>query len=140
MPLRLSTALAAAMANAVAAASDNGADSAKIRVYTGAQPATPDTAASGTLLVEFDLPEPAFGAPADTAGGAVLTGNAIPEVPAAATGTAGWFRMLDGDGDALLDGHVTDTAGDGILKLSSTALIQNIDVAIVSLTVTQPKA
>ena len=57
-----------------------------------------------------------------------------------ATGTAAFFRIIDGDGSTRIQGSVTDTGGNGDLKLSSTAIIMDIDVTVVSLTITMPEA
>lgn len=140
MPIKLAVATAIAMVNAAAVLSDGGSGAGKLRIYSGAQPATPDTAPAGTLLVEFTLGDPAFGAGTDGVAGAVATGNAVAPVPATATGTAAWFRLVDSDNDAIIDGDVTDTAGTGSLKVSSTAIIAAIDVSIVSMSFTVPKA
>ena len=131
MPIKLAAAKAIAMVNAAAAFSDGGAAASKLRIYSGAQPANPDAAATGTILVEFTLGDPAFGAVAD--------GNAVAPVAATATGTAAWFRMVDSNNAAIIDGDVTDTAGTGSLKVSSTAIIAAIDVSIVSMSFTVPK-
>lgn len=141
MPIKLAVATAVAMVNAAAALPDGGAAGGKLRIYSGAQPATPDAAVgAGTLLVEFTLGDPAFGAGADGVTGAVATGNAVAPVPATATGTAAWFRLVDSNNAAIIDGDVTDTAGTGSLKVSSTAIIAAIDVSIVSMSFTVPKA
>ena len=140
MAIKLAAATAIAMVNAAAALSDGGAAAGKLRIYSGSQPANPDTAPAGTLLVEFTLGDPAFGAGSDGVTGATATGNAVAPVAATATGTATWFRMVDSNNNAIIDGDVTDTAGTGSLKVSSTAIIAAIDVSIVSMSFTVPKA
>jgi hypothetical protein len=62
----------------------------RINVYTGAQPATPDTAASGTLLGTLTLSSDAFAAAASKA----IALNAVTsDTSADATGTAGYCRF-----------------------------------------------
>jgi hypothetical protein len=58
-------------------------------IYTGSAPANCATAASGTLLASLPLSNPF--APAPSAG--VLTASAITSAAAAATGTAGYWRL-----------------------------------------------
>jgi hypothetical protein len=136
MALRIGTALRTAMVNAVTATIDSGSGPGKIRIYTGTQPATPATTASGTLLVEIPFADPSFAA--GSAGSAaadvspVLTGTAV------ATGTAGWFRILDSTDVAHIDGAVTATGGGGEITLASTAVSTALTVSVTSLTVTQP--
>lgn len=141
MAIKVSAAVAILMAAAAAGAVDAGAAGGKLTIYGGAQPASPDTAVGAQpVLVEFTLGDPAFAGPVDGGAGATATGNPVDPVPATATGTATWFRITDSDGDAVIDGDVTDTAGSGSLKVSSTSIIEDIDVSIVSMTFTMPKA
>lgn len=139
MPIKIAPATAIAMANAGVATIDGGAAAGKLRIYSGAQPADPTQPATGTLLVDFTLGDPAFAGATDGVAGASAAGNVVAPVPATATGTAAWFRIVDSDDAAILDGDVTDTAGTGSLKVSSTAIIAAIDVSIVSMSFTQPK-
>jgi hypothetical protein len=128
--------ISAASANAACAAMVALLNGGKLIVYDGAQPATPATAITTQVaLVTFDpLEDPAFGAPSDGPTGATATLDNPPAVPADATGTASWFRAFDDAGNAVWDGDVTNTAGAGNLKISSTAVVEDIDVSIVSLT------
>lgn len=138
MALKISAALAAACANLVATAADAGVPASTLVIYDGAEPADVDTAVTTqNELVVFDLPDPAFGAAADVAGGALITAEAVTPQDAIADGTATWFRMYDGDGLPLIQGNVTDTSGSGNLKVSSTAVITGIAVEIVSMTYRQ---
>lgn len=139
MPIKLAPATAIAMANAGVDTIDGGSAAGKLRIYSGTQPADPTVAPSGTLLVEFTLGDPAFGNASDGVAGATAAGNAVSPVPASNTGTASWFRIVDSDDAAILDGDITDTSGSGSLKVSSTAIIAAIDVSIVSMSFTQPK-
>lgn len=118
-----------AAANAIGTLCDNG----YVRIYTGAQPATPDSVATGTLLAELRFAATAFGA--SVAG--VITAAAIATVAAAATGTAGYVRALKSDGTtAVFDGDVGTSAA--ALILNSTAIQSGATVQIASLTYTQP--
>ena len=134
MVVRLSTAGRNAATDAVVDLIDAGAAAGKIEIRTGAQPATGETAASGTLLATVTLADPAFGASA--------TGTATGTDPAAvdpvATGTAGWFRVLDSNNGKVFDGSVTATGGGGDMTLSNTSLAPGISTDITSLTYTTP--
>lgn len=132
---------AAATAIAACAAQVDLTDGGKLQIYDGVRPANPDTAVTTqNVLVEFDLPTPAFGTPVDGASGATATANAITPVTAAATGTASWFRILDSADLPVWDGDVSDPAGAGDAKISSTSVVSGIDVSVVSMTFLQPKA
>lgn len=136
MPLRLSDAARNAKVNACVGLLDAGAGAGTIKIYTGAQPATPATAASGTLLATVTLADPAFGA---ASGGSASLGDPA-SVNAAATGTAGWARFADSNGNVVFDGHVTVTGGGGVIELSSTSLTSGAPVDITGGTYTQPMA
>ncbi|NUO35511.1 MAG: hypothetical protein HOQ27_10685 [Dermatophilaceae bacterium] len=136
MPLRLSDSVRNAKVDAAVGKLNAGVGTTggTIKIYSGAQPATPATAATGTLLATVLLANPAFGAAAG--GSASLTDPA--SVNAAATGTAGWARFTDRDGNAVFDGDVTATGGGGIVTLSSTALTSGAPVDITGGTYSQP--
>lgn len=129
MALRLATGSRNAAVDGVAARANGG----KIRIYTGSQPASADDAATGTLLVEFDLQNPAFGAASN--GQASLAGVPI-QATAGASGTAGWFRMLTSGGGTVLDGAVGQ--GSGELSLDNTNIANGQTVRITSLTLSIP--
>lgn len=136
MPLRLSDSVRNAKVAAAVAKLDvgTGTTGGTIKLYTGAQPASPATAASGTLLATIVLPNPAFGAPAT---GVASMGDPA-SVNAVATGTAGWARFADRDGNVCWDGHVTATSGGGVVELSSVSLTSGNPVDVTGGTYTQP--
>lgn len=134
MATRVPDARRNAIVDSVVDALDAGAGAGIIRIYSGAQPATADTAPSGTLLATITLPDPAFGAAA--AGSA--SAGAIAAAAATTTGTAGWFRALDSALVTVLDGSVTATGGGGDMQLNTTSLVSGVDVDITTWTVTMP--
>lgn len=143
MAIRISSATQNAMVSAVSTLIDAGSSAAKLRIYTGSQPAGPGTAASGTLLLEVTLNDPSFGAPSTgtitAAQSPALSGTGV------AAGTAGWFRIVDstaaaGSGLGVVDGSVTATGGGGDCQLSTTTISVGLAVAITSITITQPAA
>lgn len=112
------------------------ANSGKLRVYDGSQPATADTAiTSQVLLAELTMNATAFGA----AVAGVATANAITQDSAAdATGTATWFRVWKSDGTtACWDGSVGAASAD--LILNAVAIVAGAAVAVTAFTLTENK-
>lgn len=134
MPTRLPVALRNARANTAVDALDAGSGPGTVKVYSGAQPATADTAASGTLLATIVLPDPAF----PNASGGVATGNDPAPVAAIAAGVAAWFRAADSAGVTVHDGTVTATGGGGQFELSTTTLVVGQLVDVTAYTWTEP--
>ena len=132
--LRLSTSARNAAVKGVTDLIDAGPGAGTISIYSGAQPATPNTAPSGTLLATVVLGKPAFAAPST----GVSAGADPAAVNAVATGAAGWCRVADSASNAVLDGDVTASGGGGFMQLSSTALTSGAPVDITSLSLTMP--
>lgn len=130
MTVHIKTTRRSSMMAALGACFDEGAGPAKLRIYTGTQPANADTAASGTMLLEFTLQDPAW-----TESDGVLTLDVTPAITddALADGTAGWGRFLDSDDEAVLDGAVGSE-----ITLSDTSLETGQTVTVVSATLTLP--
>lgn len=134
MAIRLSTRSRNAAADAVVDTTDAGAGAGRLRIFTGTQPASANDAATGTLLADVVLADPAFGAAAT--GTAALTDPG--PVTGAAAGIAGWFRILDSDLVAVMDGSVTATGAGGDLTLSNTNIAAGQSVDITGGSVTMP--
>ena len=97
---------------------DAGSGPGTAKIYSGTIPATPETAATGTLLAELVLTKPC-GVVADKK----LTFSAITQdLEANNTGYAGYVRLSDSDGNAVIDGDVTSIGGTGVLKLNVTLI------------------
>jgi hypothetical protein len=133
MTTRISTAARNASASAIAALLDAGAGAGKLEVRTGTQPATANTAATGTLLGTLTLSDPAFGTPVT---GVVTAGAITGDTSADASGTAGWFRAYDSDSNPVLDGSVTATGGGGDLQLNSVSIVAGGTINVTSWTIT----
>ncbi len=88
MTVRMSDALAHTVLNALGTAFDGG--TGRINVYSGAQPATADTAASGTLLGTLTLGSDTFAAAASRA---IAINSVTSDSAADATNTAGYVRF-----------------------------------------------
>jgi hypothetical protein len=126
--VHISEAVRNALAEAVRDKIDAGAAAGTLKIYTGAMPANANTAASGTLLATVTLTDPSAGAA--TAG--VVTLGDPASVNWSASGTAGWCRVADSDGNTVLDGDVTNTAGTGFLRLSTVTAVSGDPVDIQS--------
>ncbi len=113
------------------------ANSGKLRIYSGSQPANANTAIGAqVLLAELTFNATAFGAP--TAG--VATANAITSDPSAdASGTAAWCRIVKSDGTTVLFDGTVGTSGCN-LNLTSTTITAGQPVAVASFTYIHPEA
>jgi hypothetical protein len=134
--LTFSTQVKNARADALTAAIDSGSGAGKLRIYTGSKPASPNDAATGTLLVEFTLNDPSFGAAAS----GVITLDVSPAVSdssANATGTAGYARFVDSDNDGHIDATVTATGGGGDVTLNTVSIVEAAVVTVTSGTITE---
>lgn len=110
-------------------------NSGTIQIRTGGQPATPDTAASGTLLGTLTFGATAFGA-TNTSG--VATANAITsDTSADASGTAGYARLLNSS--AAIVGDCTCGQGTGDISFDNAVIVAGGTIAISSMTLTTPQ-
>jgi hypothetical protein len=114
MTLRVAVAARNAGLDAIFDRADAGSGPGTIEVRTGSQPATADTAESGTLLVTFTLADPAFSA--------------------ASTGTAGWARCKDSAGNTVFDGSVGTSGTDFIINSTSITSGQTVNLTLGSVT------
>ena len=129
------TTLRNAIANAIQ--STTGA-SARLHIYTGAAPATPQLAATGTLLVTMVLP--ATWLTAAVAG--VVNISGLWTGVGLAAGTAGYFRIYDPtDTTCTVQGDVAQT-GDpaAALMLDNKVIASGQNVTVVTFNVTAPNA
>lgn len=136
MATRLATAARNAATNAVVALVDADVGAGTIQIRTGAQPATANDPATGTLLATLTLADPSFAAA--VAGVATLDATPVLSTTGVAAGTAGWFRMLDNSGDTVLDGAVTATGGGGEMELNTTTISIGVTVEVTAGTLTTP--
>jgi hypothetical protein len=104
-----------------------------MNIYSGVQPATPDTALAGnTLLATLTFSATAFGN--GVAG--VATANAIASGTGLAVGTATFARMNSTAPAAVLDCSVGTSAAD--INLNDTAITIGGTVAVTAYTVSMP--
>lgn len=147
--IRLSTRLRDNLAGALgfAATFANGV----IEIYTGSQPATADSAVSGTLLGTVTLNSGAFtpGSPTNgltfaAASGGSVSKSGVWSFNGIATGTAGWFRFKGNAADAgaasttlpRMDGSIAVSGAD--MNLSNIAITIGAPSTIDSFTYAQP--
>ncbi len=135
MALTLGTALRNAMADAAGDRFDAGSGPATIQVRTGSKPANPQASATGTLLFTFTLQDPAWGAASN--GVKTLDNTPVSSPVAVSTGTAGWFRVLDSNSLAVLDGTVGTSGTDMIMD--NPAVVTGQTINLNSGTLTQPE-
>lgn len=109
--------------------------SGTLTIATGSVPATCATAASGTLLVTINLNATAF---ASASAGAVVMNGLTLSGTAGATGTAGYFRLLDGSAACHMQGTVGTSGTDMIINNASITNGQTVQVT--GFTVTAPGA
>jgi hypothetical protein len=135
MTVRINTAARSAMATALLGVIDGGASASKIRIYSGSQPATPATAPSGTLLLEFTLSDPSF---VEASG--VLTADITPALTATglADATAGWARILTSTEAGATGLGVVDGAVGTDVVLSTAAITTGLSVTLTAVTLTVP--
>ncbi|MDR7253688.1 hypothetical protein J2X46_002678 [Nocardioides sp. BE266] len=126
--MALTISAAAAQAMGAALATDIGS-AATIEIRTGTKPATPETAASGTLLATVTI----SGSFTSTSG--ALTAADPASVTVAASGTAGHFRVKTSGGTAKIDGTVGTSGAD--MNLSTTALVAGgtVDLGVPTFTI-----
>jgi hypothetical protein len=125
-----------------------------LKIYSGSQPTSPDSAASGTLLLQITVSAGAFVAGAfdnglefgDAASGALAkaTGETWQGLGIAA-GTAGWFRFCANETDAgaastslpRIDGSVGTSNAD--LNMTTTTITVGATYTVDSFTMTLPE-
>lgn len=133
--MRLADAVRNAMVDAAVDQLDDGAAAGELRIYTGTAPASIASAPAGTLLATLPFDDPAFGA----AGSGSATAAGLPNsATAAATGTAGYARFVDSDGNAKWDTEDVGTAGTEEVVLDNLSIASGQTVNLVSASFTQP--
>jgi hypothetical protein len=137
MALKISTESADAMLGALSTLLNSG----KIRIYSGTEPATANTALSGnTLLAELTFGATAFGAPTASGADRIITANAITQDSGAdATGTATFFRATNAGGTVTYYQGTVGTSGQQ-LNLTATNIVADGVVSVSSLSITLPTA
>ena len=127
-----------AMCDALVDQLDAGAGAGTCEIRTGAPPATPATADSGTLLATCTFSDPAFGN-STSADPSVATASAITsDTNADASGDAGHFRCKDSNGVVVFQGTAGEAADTPDMEFDEKSIIAGGTVAIQSMTVSIP--
>ena len=111
--------------------------SGTLLIYTGGVPANCAASATGTLLATETLSATPFGTA--SAGAVILNGLTI-TANAGNTGTAGYFRMLDGSSNCHMQGTCGLSGSGADLIFDNTSLVSGQAVNITGFTLTAPGA
>lgn len=105
---------------------------ARLRIYSGTAPADANAAITGTLLADMTLPSDWMNA---ASGGTKTLLGTWSDTSADATGTAGYFRILNNAATTTFLQGLVGTSGSD-LNLSSTAITSGGTVSITGFTLT----
>jgi hypothetical protein len=137
MPFRISLTERNAGVNGLTGLFTSGSD---INIYSNAtsQPATPETAVPGGSVLLAQIPFSSTAFQTATTGTGIATG-----LPLSSTvlnsGTAAWFRFVNGSDAALGDGTITTTAvGTGDMLFDNTTFVSGGVVNMTDLSITIP--
>lgn len=119
---------------------DVGAGPGVLKIFTGAAPANPAAADTGTLLATLTLAKPAFGNGGATAGTGVARAAAIAPGTAVANGTAGHYRAYDSSGNCRMQGSAGIAGDTPDLTLDDKVFVIGGTVTIVTWDVGVPEA
>ena len=127
-----------AILNAIKTDIDSGAAAGKLLIYSGTIPATPETAATGTLLAELPLSYP-MGSITGSGSSLALTFAAITQDSSAnATGVAGYARVVTSSGTSIYDCDVSTTGGGGVLQLNTINIVAGGPVLVTAFMISVP--
>ena len=135
MTVKISNASRDAAVKATTDLIDGGAGAGKLRIYSGSQPAGPDTAIGAqVLLAEFTLSDPAF----TTGATGVRDLDVTPALSTTglAAGTAAWARFVDSNNAGIVDCSVGTSGAD--LIVNTTTISVGLTVNVTAGTLTQP--
>ncbi len=133
---KISTAERDAMCNALVDLIDTGTGAGRIEIREGSPPTNVADTSSGTLLATLTFSATAFGA---SLVGTATADTITPDTNAAATGTAGYFRVYKGAGtdtQALFQGTCGLSGCD--MNFDSVSVITGGTVACAVFTITVP--
>lgn len=106
---------------------NTGPEAARIELYEGLLPSTPEAVTNARLLARVTLQLPA----------GEIVSHALRLLPAGdgialATGVVGWGRLVNGGGEVVCDGECTEADGAGPWRLSSLQLYAGGAVRLIS--------
>jgi hypothetical protein len=100
---------------------------AKLRIYSGTQPADTGASEAGTLLAELALASTPLAA---ASGGAASFNTITDDASADDTGTATHFSIRTSGGARLIEGTVGTSGAD--LNMNTTSFVAGADIAVTS--------
>lgn len=132
---KLTNAVRSAACDAIVDLIDAGSGAGTLKFYTGSPPTNASDAASGTLLATLTFSDPAFGA----ASNGVATASSITsDTSADASGTAGYFRVLDSNGTVIFQGTAGLTGDTPNAVFDNATIVAGGTIAVSSFTFTVP--
>jgi len=115
----------------------------KLRYYTGTPPATIEASATGTLVADFDLPNPAYQSATDSGSEATAAVNPVATTNAVATGIVTYYRTYTSSGndpaDAVKQGTISGVGGGGDMEITNTSITNGEPLSIGTFTYSQPR-
>jgi hypothetical protein len=134
MPIyKFKTTVRNAIGQAIINACDAGSGACKVKFYAGTMPANGDTAiTSQTLLGTLTCSDPSASATA----GVITFGTVTQDNAADASGTASFAAVTDSDDVLVAWLDVTNTAGDGAVKINTTTIVEGGPILLNSLVIT----
>lgn len=130
--MKLATSSRTAAASGLLSDFDAGTGPCTIKFYTGAQPANVAAAASGTLLGTCTCSDPL----GTVANGALTFGAITQDSAADATGTVGYARLFDGDGNAKGDYSVGAAGSGADIIMNTVNIVVGGPIAVTSFVIT----
>ena len=138
MSLLIYDAVAEAQCDAATGSINDGASAGRLEIRVGSRPAI-NGALTGTILASFTLADPAFAASVADGDNAVGTADAVSNVTAAASGTAGYGAVLDSDDVVKWTGTVGLSGSGADFILTTTSIVSGQDVGLNSWVFNQPQ-
>ena len=111
-------------------------DGGFLKMFTGSQPASPESEETGELLATLKFNAPSY---ASAINGRAKANPLGPDLDASGTGNAGWFRCYKSDGQtALLDGSVGVKNSGADIEMNSVSIQIHTEVSLEGLDITLP--
>jgi hypothetical protein len=120
------------IALALIAAMDAGVGPATMAFYDGVMPAGLGAVTDQVLLGTATCSDPV----ATEVNGVITFGAVAQDDAADAGGQAAWVRLFDGDGFAVADFDVSDTAGNGAVKINTVTIVAGGPIRVNSAVIT----
>lgn len=110
------------------------ANSGSLVYYAGSQPTAGASLSGFTVLATLPMSATAFGSPSGTP--PVASAAAITTANASATGTAGFFALLESGGTPIVTGSVGVSGSGADVIMSTTSLVSGSPVSCSAFTIT----